>query len=174
MTYPTPGPPRRPESTYVLGARDLRKCHRVAVGIPDPGGPEPTSVEDPAPVGLQPRLVVLLEDDPARGEIVHRLIKIVDGPAGDRCGRAAGVVRREVDEDPGPVRAGVANALLFLLAGHESQLFLVETLCRGEVGYGRRRLDGAITESHGRTPFVLRAIEETGQPAETHRSPVLG
>src|SRR5215218_6509939 len=129
-------------------SRDLGERHRVAVRVLDPGGPEAAGIEDAAPVGLEPGLVVLLEDNAPRRELVHRLLEVFDELAGERRRRLAGVVWREIDEDPCPVRAWIAHALLLLLAGHQPQLVLVKALCPVEVGYGQQRLDAAIAQSH--------------------------
>ena len=86
-------------------ARELGERRRVAVGVVDPGGPEAAGIEDAALVGLEPGLVLLLEDHAPRRELVHRLLEVFDEPAGERRRRLAGVVWREIDEDPGPARA---------------------------------------------------------------------
>src|SRR5215218_7206421 len=129
-------------------SRDLGERHRVAVRVLDPDGPEAAGIEDAALVGLEPGLVVLLEDNAPRRELVHRLVEVIDEPTGERRGRLAGVFWREIDKDPGPLRAGIALALLLLLAGHQSQLVLVEAPCPVEVGYGQQRLDAAVAQSH--------------------------
>jgi hypothetical protein len=43
-------------------------------------------------VGLDPRLVVLLEEHPPPSELTHRLVEVIDEPARERRRRLAGVV----------------------------------------------------------------------------------
>src|SRR3954469_15545905 len=127
---------------------DLADGQRVAVGILDPGGAEAAGVEDAAVVGLDPGLVVALEAHPARRELVHGPVEVFDDPARLCRRRPAGVLGREVDEDAAALRAGIADALLLLLAGDEPQLVLIEAPGRLEMGDGQRRLDPVVVQSH--------------------------
>jgi hypothetical protein len=56
----------------------------VLPSVLDPGGPEAAGIEDAALVCLDPGLVVLLEDRAPRGELIHRLVEVIDEPARER------------------------------------------------------------------------------------------
>src|SRR3954469_24545742 len=101
-------------------ARDLGERYRVAVGVLDPGGPEAAGIEDTTLIGLDRGLVVLLEGHAPRYELVHRLVEIIDEPTGQCRRRLAGVLWREIHEDPRSVRARITHTFLLLLAGHQS------------------------------------------------------
>jgi hypothetical protein len=61
------------------------------------------------------------------------LVGVVRGPAGEGRRRRARVVWLQIDEEAGSLCAEVADALLFLLAGHQPELVLVEASCHVEV-----------------------------------------
>src|SRR5262249_24566228 len=158
----TSAPPRRRSGDRGhRGARRLRGSagrvsdrHDVPVRVLEPGALVAVlDLDDSLLVGCERLLVVLLEADAGRRELVYEPLDVLGLPEGDRRTRPTGA-RRRIDVNPRAVTAGVVDAAVGRLgAARQSELSLVELLRLSHVGDRNRRGHLAIAEWHS-SPFV--------------------